>query len=208
MNYVWPVAGKFFVTSGKASGETPKGTMHEALIKAKIQQCNLDPKSSVLFYDAAQIEIPEIPHSSLVDCVYAAEQGMKGETIGAGIAWAHMTNKDGTVKKAYVVEDHGHKEERAVEETLMYSLVQMAEAEGLNIHNKENGERLPNRRDWLVEQQKSGKSFDALRGAEEDYLKFLRREGPKFIPRKVEGYDRIPEEFGYVATALVFVFET
>lgn len=205
--YIWSVAKKFFVTSGKASGETPKGTMQEALTKAKIQQCNLVPVSSVLDADAEQIEIPQIPHAAIAYCVMAEQTDSKNKTIAAGIGWAYMKNKDGSIKKAYVVEHHGTEEERAIKETLMLSLVEMAEAEHLNIYSKRDQNNIIlNRKEWLNEELKQGKHFDNWKPPERSYLRYLDEKKEMFNLR-VEGFDKVPEDYGYTIAALVYVFE-
>lgn len=209
MSPIWPVAKKFFITGGRASGETKKGTMQEALIDAKIHGCNLLPVSSVLDPDAIQLsEPPVIPHSALAYCVMAEEMGAEGHSIAAGIGWCYMRNKDGTIHKAYVVEDHGAKEERAVKEVLLYSLVQMAEAEKLQIYSKEKSDEiLLNRKEWLQEKLKQGKHFDGWRSPEKEYLKYLEENSAKYFKNEIRGYDKVPEDYGYCVAALVFVFE-
>ncbi|MBU5557523.1 MAG: pyruvoyl-dependent arginine decarboxylase [Candidatus Aenigmatarchaeota archaeon] len=209
MNFWMPVAKKFFVTSGRASGETKKGTVQEAFIKAHINQCNLVPVSSVLDPDAVQLSNPPtIPHSAITFCVMAEELGTKGCSIAAGVGWCYMRNKDGMVKKAYVVEDHGHKEERAVKETLMLSLIQMAEAENLMIYNPNNpSELLMNRKEWAEQQAALGKHFDGWKSPEREFLKYLEENASKFFRFEIKGWDKVPEDFGYVVAALVFVFD-
>ncbi len=204
-----PVAKKFFVTSGRASGETKKGTIHEAFVKAHINQCNLVPVSSVLDPDAVQLSAPPaIPHSAITFCVMAEELGTKGCSIAAGVGWCYMRNRDGTLKKAYVVEDHGHKEERAVKETLMFSLIQMAEAENLVIFNPTNPtEVLMNRREWAEQQAALGKRFDGWKSPEKEFIKYLEENSAKFFKFEIKGFDKVPEDFGYAVAALVFVFE-
>jgi pyruvoyl-dependent arginine decarboxylase len=209
MSFWMPVAKKFFVTSGRASGETKKGTVQEAFIKAHINQCNLVPVSSVLDPDAVQLtEPPAIPHSAITFCVMAEELGAKGGTIAAGVGWCYMRSRDGTVKKAYVVEDHGPKEERAVKETLMLSLVQMAEAENLVIFNPSSpSEVLMNRREWATQQADIGKRFDGWKSPEREFLKHLEEIATKFFKFEIKGFDKVPEDFGYAVAALVFVFD-
>lgn len=207
--YEWKVAKKFFITGGRASGETRKGTVQEAFIKAKINQCNLVPVSSVLNPDAIQLsEPPAIPHSAITFCVMAEETGTKGCSIAAGVGWCWMRSHDGSIRKAYVVEDHGHKEERAVKETLMLSLVQMAEAEKLLIFNTENpAEVLLNRTEWAEQQSKLGKQFAGWRSPEREFMKYLEENTQKFFKFEIHGFDKIPEDFGYAVAALVYVFE-
>lgn len=204
-----PVARKFFVTGGRASGETRKGTMQEALIKARINQCNLVPVSSVLDPDAVQLnDMPAIPHSAITFCIMAEELGTKGCSIAAGVGWCRMRSKDDTVRKAYVVEDHGHKEERAVKETLMLSLVQMAEAENLHIYNPVSpAELLLSRREWADQQTALGKRFDGWKSPEREFIKYLEENAEKFFKSEIRGFDKVPEDFGYVVAALVFVFD-
>lgn len=209
MPEIWPVAKKFFVTSGRASGETPKGTMQEALIKAGIQGCNLIAVSSVLDPDAVQLlEVPTIPHAALTWCVMAEQMGVQGESIAAGIGWCHMRSKDGAVRKAYVVEDHGHKEERAVEETLMYSLVQMAEAENLQIYDTSDPKQiLLGRKEWLqAGARNGGQDYRGWKSPEPFYLKYL-LDSRKFFKTAIRGYDKVSEDYGYCTAALVYVFE-
>lgn len=208
-NFWWPVAKKFFITGARASSETKKGTVQEAFIKAKINPANLVPVSSVLNPDAVRLtNPPTIPHSAITFCVMAEEMGTKGNSIAAGIGYCYMRSKDGSVKKAYVVEDHGPKEERAVKETLMLSLVDMAEAEGLVIFNPTNTQEiLLGRQNWLEEQIKAGKHFDGWKSPESAYLKYLDDNGGKFIVTEIHGYDKIPDDYGYAVAALVFVFD-
>lgn len=205
----WPVAKKFFITGSRASSETRKGTVQEAFIKAKINPANLVCVSSVLHPAAVRLNaLPEIPHSAITFCVMAEEMGTKGNSIAAGIGYCYMRSRDGSIKKAYVVEDHGPKEERAVKETLMLSLIEMAEAEGLVINNPASpSEFLLGRKDWLEEQIKAGKHFDGWKTPEKAYIRYLEENGEKFITTEIHGFDKIPNDFGYAVAALVFVFD-
>jgi len=208
----WTRAKGFFITGGCASARTKKSAMQKALMEAGIQGVNIISVSSVLDSDA--VEVPDydkasIPHAAFAFAVFAHQEGVKGENIGAGVGAAWMQAKDGT-RKAYVVEDEGYKEERVIKSDIMISLVDMADAEKLDIVPKPGaqGEPLLGRREWEKKQKASGKTYNGFDDPEKDYRAYLRQVSDTYFRMMVKGINAISDDFGYAAAALVYVLDT
>jgi len=197
-NYPWPVARKFFVTGGKAQAETRKGAVQKAFIDAKIEVANLEPVSSVLNAYAERLtEIPKISHAAFVKCVMAQQEGYSGESIAAGIGWCYMRVPETGELKGYVVEDHGKGEERAVRKTLIKSLMEMAEAQNLEIIPLEKtGEPLKTLKHYQKEQKTEKPTTHA---------RYLDEQAKRYFGMEIRGIDEIEKPFGCTVAALVYV---
>ncbi len=182
------------------------------MIKAGIQHTNIVSVSSVLDPDAIELtdyNKKSIPHAALAYAVFARQEGDKGETIGAGVGAAWMKGKDGE-RKAYVVEAEGHKEESALKTEIMTSLVGIAKAENLDIIPRPGTELntpLYGRRAWIKQQQEVGKKFEGWKSPERGYIKYLEENSNNYFRTAIVGIDKIPDDFGYVVAALVYVFD-
>lgn len=211
MDY-WPVAKKFFLTSGSACSDTEKGAMQRALIKAGINQANIIEISSVLDPDAVELvnyDTKQIPHAAFAKCVFAHHKGMKGENISAGVGVAWMINKEG-VRKAYVVEASGYMDISEVKKEVMLSLVDLAEAENLQIvgiPGSQENLKLLGKREWVKHMAETGKKYEGFKDPEKDYAKYLKENADKYFRIAAAGVDKISDDFGYAAAALVYVLE-
>jgi len=213
----WPVAKKFFLTSGGDSSDTEKGAMQKALIKAGIQQCNIIEVSSVLDPDAQEVAYDKksIPHAAITFSVFAHQAGTEGENIGAGVGVAWMKSKEG-VRKAYVVEASGYKTEGRIKREVMLSLVDIAEAERLTItpapyftpRLQHATEPLLGKREWEKKAKTGGKAFEGFKDPENAYVKYLRTNSDYYFRMATVDINGISEDYGYVAAALVYILET
>jgi len=214
MGDYWPVAKKFFLTSGGASSDTKKGAMQKALVKAGIQQCNIIEVSSVLDPDANEISYykKSIPHAAFAYSVFAHQEGEEGQTIGAGVGVAWMQSKEGA-RKAYVVEASGYKTEWRVKRDVLLSLVDIAEAEKLSVTPIPSAqatirEPLLGRREWQSKLKTEGRTFEDSREAENAYVRYLKENAGNYFRLATVDINGIPEDYGYVAAALVYVLDT
>jgi len=217
MTDYWPVAKKFFLTKGDASSDTEKGAMQKALIEAGIQQCNIIEVSSVLDPDAQWVDYDKksIPHAAIAFSVFAHQGGTNGETIGAGVGVAWMKGREG-VRKAYVVEASGYKTEGRIKRDIMLSLVDIADAENLVITPtpyftkgmKRATEPLLDKRKWEKKAKAEGRAFEGFKDPENSYVKYLKANSDFYFRMATADINGIPDDCGYVAAALVYVFET
>ncbi|KPV63043.1 MAG: Pyruvoyl-dependent arginine decarboxylase [Candidatus Bathyarchaeota archaeon BA1] len=121
---------EFFVTSGKAlSPVSELNAFDLALKNAKIAQCNLVSVSSILPKGCKEIKYYNIPAGSITYAVIARMNGNEGTMIGAGIAWTWEKNK----KYGLVAEAHGYMDRRALKETLIWKIREMAKIRGIEI---------------------------------------------------------------------------
>jgi len=123
----------FFITSGKAvSGESSLNAFDEALMNAKIDQCNIVSVSSIIPPDAVQIDPIIITSGTITFAVLVRMDGSDGETIGAGVAWAWGKTQNGQ-RYGIVAEDHGHKDNLAIDRELKDRLQRMSKARKLQL---------------------------------------------------------------------------
>lgn len=138
----------FFITSGKAvSAESSLNAFDEALMNAKIDQCNIVSVSSIIPPDAIQIDPVLITSGTITFAVLVRMDGSDGETIGAGVAWAWGRTTTG-LRYGIVAEDHGHKDNLAIDRELKDRLQRMSKARRLQleeIHTRiEHIDTIPN----------------------------------------------------------------
>ncbi len=138
----------FFITSGKAvSPESSLNAFDEALMNAKIDQCNIVSVSSIIPPDAVQTDPVIITSGTITFAVLVRMDGSDGETIGAGVAWAWGKTQNGQ-RYGIVAEDHGHKDNLAIDHELKDRLQRMSKARRLQleeIHTRiEHIDTIPN----------------------------------------------------------------
>jgi arginine decarboxylase len=113
----------YFVVAGGGESDTSKlNAFDRALIDAGIAQCNLVPVSSILPEGAVKVEPLEIPAGSITHCVMARQDGVKGETVSAGIGWAQLD------KYGIVAEDKGNTNGETTEHNLRGKIMEMSSA--------------------------------------------------------------------------------
>ncbi len=128
---------KFFVTSGVGlSEESFLNAFDEALMKARIAQCNLVSVSSIIPPDCEQISFTEITPGTITFAVICRMDGRDRETIGAGIAWCWGENAGKKESYGIVAEDHGYKNAEEIEKALRQKLKRMAKVRDLTIHEE------------------------------------------------------------------------
>jgi len=121
---------EFFVTSGKATSPVSELNAFDLALKnAGIAHCNLVPVSSILPPECKERKWRKLPAGSIVHAVVARMDGGEGATIGAGIAWAW--EKSG--EYGIVAEAHGSMDRKALKETLVWRIKEMAEIRGIKI---------------------------------------------------------------------------
>ncbi len=121
---------EFFITSGKAiSTVSELNAFDLALKKAGIAQCNIVPVSSILPPNCKERKWKKIPAGTITFAVVARMDGGEGTTIGAGIAWAWEKNKE----YGLVAEAHGYMDLKALKETLVWKIKEMADIRGIEI---------------------------------------------------------------------------
>ncbi len=209
------VPKKFFLTNGKATSDVSAlNAFHEALRKAHIQYQNIVSVSSII-PDSA-IEIPAEEGVKLLDkgevtySVIARQDGMEGQAIASGVAYAWLKSKDENKKVGIAVEDHGYKRERTTTPDLIHKVVNIAEVEGLFIYSKENPglEYLKGKKDWVVKLppeitlDKLEKEYEK---AVKEYSKYLLDNFKNYGKTKIAGFDDIEEHYGCTVAAIVFI---
>jgi len=128
---------KFFVTSGVGlSEESFLNAFDEALMKARIAQCNLVSVSSIIPLDCEQISFTEITPGTITFAVLCRMDGRDRETIGAGIGWCWGENAGKKESYGIVAEDHGYKNAEEIEKALRQKLKRMAKVRDLTIHEE------------------------------------------------------------------------
>lgn len=126
---------EFFVTSAKAVSAVSKLNAFDLALKnAGIAQCNLVPVSSVLPANCAEKMWRKLPAGAITHAVVARMDGDEGTIIGAGISWAW----EKTGKYGIVAEAHGHMDRKALKETLVRKIQEMAEIRGIKIKTAKN----------------------------------------------------------------------
>ena len=125
---------KFFVTSGKGLSNTSKlNAFDQALVNARIHQCNLVSVSSILPPKATHIKHAQIPAGTITFCVLARKDCTEGETISAGIAWTTCETKN-SENYGIVAEDTGNtSNQQKIEKNLTNKLKEMAKARKMKI---------------------------------------------------------------------------
>jgi len=123
----------FFVVSGSGVSRT-SGLMafDKALAEAGIAQCNLVSVSSILPLNAKAVKPAGIKPGSITFTVLARADGVQGEEITAGIAWAHCKSR-GEETYGIVAEDHGNKSKGECERDLKTKIGEMAEARKMTL---------------------------------------------------------------------------
>lgn len=126
---------KFFVVSGKGISKTSTLNAFDlALVEARIDQCNLVPVSSILPPNATPVDYARIPAGSITFCVLARTDGMQGNSIGAGLAWAMCEGREIKERFGIVAEEHvKHANEEKIKKTLHDKLTEMASARNMEI---------------------------------------------------------------------------
>lgn len=117
---------RYFIVSGRGESDTSRlNGFDRALMDAGIAQCNLVHVSSILPENAVEIEPIDFPAGTITHCVLAREDGVKGETVSAGIGWAVLDDY------GIVAEDSGNYDEETLERKLLDKLADMADARGM-----------------------------------------------------------------------------
>lgn len=125
---------KFFVTSGVGlSEESVLNAFDEALMKARIAQCNLVSVSSIIPPDCEQISFAEITPGTITFAVLCRMDGRDGETIGVGIGWCWGEKAGKKESYGIVAEDHGYKNPEEIEKAVRQKLKRMAKVRDLTI---------------------------------------------------------------------------
>jgi arginine decarboxylase len=122
------VPGRFFVTSGVATGAPSELNAQDlALRGAGIGECNLVGVSSIIPSGAEETEPIPIPKGAVTFCVLAKMAGEEGERVGAGLAWAWGRTQGGE-RYGIVAEHHGSGLPSEIEGVVRADLLGMAEA--------------------------------------------------------------------------------
>jgi arginine decarboxylase len=111
---------KFFITKGV--GESPNthhaGSYHLALCDAGIETQNIMTYSSILPKEAEEIDRPAeaLCFGAVMECIISQCDGLKDETLSAGIAYAWLyDDNDNKVGGVVVERSGGHDEESLIE---------------------------------------------------------------------------------------------
>lgn len=121
---------EFFVTSAKATSPVSELNAFDlALRNAGISQCNLVSVSSILPPACKERKWRKLPAGAITHAVIARMDGGEGTTIGAGIAWVWEKDR----KYGIVAEAYGYMNRRALTETLVWNIKEMAEIRGIEI---------------------------------------------------------------------------
>ncbi len=119
---------RFFVTSGSADGAISELNAFDlALRDAGVTDLNLVGVSSIIPAGAEETGPVPIPKGAITFCVLAKMTGEEGERVGAGLAWAMGTNKEGQ-RYGIVAEHHGGQLPSEIEGIVRAELHAMAEA--------------------------------------------------------------------------------
>lgn len=125
---------KFFVATGSGlSLISELNAFDRALVKARVDQCNLVPVSSILPKDIVPVEYEYIPPGTITHCVLSRADGTAGQSIGAGIGYAFCEGIE--IKQGFgiIAEDYGNKTKESIEETVRQKLHEMAEARVMRV---------------------------------------------------------------------------
>ena len=126
------VHSEFFITKGKAVSKASQlNAFDSALVEAGIDQCNLVQVSSILPENAKEISLKRITPGTITFCVLSRMDGISGETIASGVAYAFCEGQKG--KYGIVAEDHGHKNPDYIKEELKRKLEEMARARNMRL---------------------------------------------------------------------------
>jgi len=121
---------EFFVASAKATSPVSELNAFDlALRNAGISQCNLVSVSSILPPECKERKWRKLPAGAITHAVIARIDGDEGTTIGAGIAWVWEKDK----KYGIVAEAHGHMDRRALKETLIWKIKEMAKIREIEV---------------------------------------------------------------------------
>ena len=121
---------KFFVTSGAAlSKVSVLNSFDKALKEAGIHQYNIVLVSSIIPEGAEEIEPVKLPIGSIVFCVMAREDGVGGETISAGLAYAW----DKSRRYGIIAEEHMKAGDGGIRQSLRDKIREMAEIRDMDI---------------------------------------------------------------------------
>ena len=106
------VPGQFFVTKGSGESDVTvhAGSYHLALLDAGIEMANIMTYSSILPATAELIEHPgkdSITHGEVMETIMADSSCTKGQTATAGIIYAWLSKKDGSLHGGLVCEYSG-----------------------------------------------------------------------------------------------------
>ena len=134
---------KFFVTSGVGlSEESVLNAFDEALMKARIAQCNLVSVSSIIPPDCEQISFIEITPGTITFSVLCRMDGRDGETIGTGVGWCWGEKAGKKERYGIVAEDHGYKNAEEIEKAIRQKLKRMAKVRELTIDEEKINVRI------------------------------------------------------------------
>ena len=106
---------------GQSSDSPYPSAYHHALHRAGIMSQNIVTYSSILPANAKLIEKPELIYGAKMECIMAVHQGIKDETLSAGICYNWLYDK-GKKIGGIVVERHGHFDVGALKERLIDSI--------------------------------------------------------------------------------------
>ncbi len=125
------VPGRFFVTSGTATGAASGlNALDMAFREAGIGDCNLVGVSSIIPSGAKEIAPMSIPKGAVIFCVLARMAGGDGERVGAGIAWSWGRTQGGE-RYGIVAEHTGSELPSEIEGIVRADLLGMAEARNM-----------------------------------------------------------------------------
>lgn len=122
---------EFFVTSGKAASSiSALNAFDLALKKAGIAQCNIVTVSSILPAKCRMTGPKKLPSGMITYAVFAKMDGIEGDRICAGLAWAWEKNG----KYGLVAEANDNVKEEALREALEWKIKEMAKIRGVEIN--------------------------------------------------------------------------
>lgn len=120
---------KFFIVQGKGQDDVSiLNAFDKALMNAGIAEQNLIPVSSILVQNPVRLKkMPEIPVGEMIHVVMARKDGIKGDTIGAGLVWACGINSNrGNIYHGIVAECGGNYMENEVRSQLKARILRMS----------------------------------------------------------------------------------
>lgn len=101
---------KYFITRGAGQSDYTHhaGSYHMALHKAGISQCNIMTYSSILSPQAVEVPYQVLPVGTELKCIMSVCNGIRGQKLSAGIAYADLTYPNGERWGGLVVEREGN----------------------------------------------------------------------------------------------------
>jgi len=129
---------KYFVVSGTGLSKTSKlNAFDNALMAAGISQCNLVPVSSILPKNAKQVKPIDIEPGTITFTVLARMDGEAGQTITAGLGWAHCTDSNGKITYGIVVEEKNQKTKKEAQKNIQQKIQEMTKNRRMKIKKQD-----------------------------------------------------------------------